>query len=231
MGIALGDYMHTGRMSLLISHFDNEYAAFYRNDGDMSFTDVSVSSGIGRGTRATWGGATHLSISANDGWQDIFIVDGHVYPQVDQIRTDLKYLEPKLLFLNQRNGTFKDIGKLAGAAIQIPQVSRGMAIGDLFNDGKLEAVIENLKGQPVILRPEGGPENHWICFQLEGVKSNRLALNARVRATAGDLVQLGEVLSGGSYLSQNDLRIHFGLGGIRASTQPRFSGPMAQSRR
>ena len=87
-----------------------------------------------------------------------------------------------------------------------------MAIGDLFNDGRLEAVIENLVGQPVILRPEDGPPNHWISFQLEGVKCNRLALNARVRATAGDLVQLGEVISGGSYLSQNDLRIHFGLG-------------------
>jgi hypothetical protein len=149
---------------------------------------------------------------ANAGWQDIFIVNGHVYPQVDEIGTGLKYLEPKLLFLNQRNGTFKNISKLAGAAIQIPQVSRGMAIGDLFNDGKLEAVVENLKGQPMILRPEGGPQNHWISFQLEGVKSNRLALNARVRATAGDLVQLGEVISGGSYLSQSDLRIHFGLG-------------------
>ena len=128
------------------------------------------------------------------------------------MHSDLKYREPKLLLLNQRNGTFKDISKLAGSAIQIPQVSRGMAIGDLFNDGKLEAVVENLKGQPMILRPEGGPKNHWISFQLEGVKSNCLALNARVRATAGDLVQLGEVISGGSYLSQNDLRIHFGLG-------------------
>jgi hypothetical protein len=91
-------------------------------------------------------------------------------------------------------------------------VSRGMAVGDLFNDGKLEAVVENLAGKPMILRPESGPSNHWISFQLEGVKSNRLALNARVKATAGDLVQLGEVISGGSYLSQNDLRIHFGLG-------------------
>jgi hypothetical protein len=128
------------------------------------------------------------------------------------MRSDLHYTEPKLLFQNLRNGRFKDISKEAGHAIQIPQVSRGVAIGDLFNDGKLEAVIENLKGQPVILRPEGGPLNHWISFQLEGVQSNRLALNARVRATAGDLVQLGEVLSGGSYLSQHDLRIHFGLG-------------------
>lgn len=212
MGIALGDYMHTGRMSLLISHFDNEYAAFYRNDGDMSFTDVSLSSGVGRGTRGYVGWGDAFVDFNNDGWQDIFIVNGHVYPQVEAISTGLKYLEPKLLFLNQRNGTFKDIGKMAGAAIQIPQVSRGMAIGDLFNDGKLEAVVENLKGQPMILQQEGGPRNHWISFQLEGVKSNRLALNARVRATAGDLVQLGEVISGGSYLSQNDLRIHFGLG-------------------
>jgi hypothetical protein len=178
----------------------------------MSFTDVSIPTAIGRGTKGYVGWGDAFVDFDNDGWQDIFVVNGHVYPQVDQIHSDLKYLEPKLLFLNQRNGTFKDISKLAGAAIQIPQVSRGMAIGDLFNDGKLEAVIENLKGRPTILRPEGGPANHWISFQLEGVKSNRLALNARVRATAGDLVQLGEVLSGGSYLSQSDLRIHFGLG-------------------
>jgi hypothetical protein len=212
MGIAVGDYLHTGRMSVLISHFDNEYAAFYRNDGDMNFTDVSLSSGVGRGTLGYVGWGDAFVDFDNDGWQDLFIVNGHVYPQVDQIRSDLRYLEPKLLFRNQLNGTFKDISKLVGTAIQTPQVSRGMAVGDLFNDGKLEAVVENLKGQPMILRPEGGPQNHWISLQLEGVKSNRLALNARVRATAGDLVQLCEVLSGGSYLSQSDLRIHFGLG-------------------
>jgi hypothetical protein len=97
--------------------------------------------------------------------------------------------------------------------LQVLQVSRGVAIGDLFNDGRMEAVVENLVGQPMILRPEASPPNHWVNFQLEGVKCNRLALNARVTATAGDLVQLGEVLSGGSYLSQHDLRIHFGLGG------------------
>ena len=212
MGIAMGDYLHTGRISVLISHFDNEYAAFYRNDGKMNFTDVAVPSGIGRGTRGYVGWGDAFVDFANSGWQDIFIVNGHVYPQVDQINSSLHYLEPKLLFLNERNGGFEDISKRAGPAIQIPQVSRGMAIGDLFNDGKLEAVIENLKGEPMILCPQGGPGNHWISFQLEGVKSNRLALNARVRATAGDLVELGEVFSGGSYLSQHDLRIHFGLG-------------------
>jgi hypothetical protein len=87
-----------------------------------------------------------------------------------------------------------------------------VAIGDLFNDGRLEVVIENLKGGPIILQPQGGLANHWITFALEGTRSNRLALNARVKATAGDLVQTGEILSGGSYLSQNDLRVHFGLG-------------------
>jgi hypothetical protein len=178
----------------------------------MNFTDVAVPSGIGRGTRGYVGWGDAFADFDNDGWQDILIVNGHVYPQVDQIRSDLHYLEPKLLFINERNGRFRDASKLAGAAIQAPQVSRGLAIGDLFNDGKLEAVVENLKGEPMILRPEGGPGNHWISFQLEGVRSNRLALNARVRATAGDLVQLGEVISGGSYLSQSDLRIHFGLG-------------------
>jgi hypothetical protein len=212
MGLAMGDYMHTGRMSILISHFDSEYAAFYRNDGSMNFTDVSIASGVARSTRGYVGWGDAFVDFSNSGWQDIFLVNGHVYPQVDQFGSTLRYLEPKLLLQNQRNGRFKDISKSSGSAITIPQVSRGMAVGDLFNDGKLEAVVENLKGQPMILRPDGGPQYHWISFQLEGVKCNRLALNARVRATAGNLVQLGDVISGGSYLSQNDLRIHFGLG-------------------
>jgi hypothetical protein len=212
MGVALGDYLHTGRMSLLLSHFDIEYAALYRNDGAMDFTDASIASGIARGTQGYVGWGDAFVDFSNDGWQDFFLVNGHVYPQVDSAHTTSRYLEPKLLFLNQRNGSFRNVSALAGAALQIPQVSRGLAVGDLFNDGRLEAVVENLVGQPMILRPEGGPQNHWISFQLQGVTSNRLALNARVRATAGDLVQLGEVISGGSYLSQNDLRIHFGLG-------------------
>jgi hypothetical protein len=212
MGVALGDYLHEGRMSILVSHFDTEYAALYHNDGEMSFTDVSGRSGTTKSSRGyvQWGDA--FVDFSNDGWPDIFIVSGHVYPQMDTVPQGPRYREPKVLLLNRRDGTFEDIGKRAGAAIQVPQVSRGMAVGDLFNDGKLEAVVENLEGGPEILRPEGGPSNHWISFQLEGVKCNRLALNARIRVQAGSLVQLGEVLSGGSYLSQNDLRIHFGLG-------------------
>jgi enediyne biosynthesis protein E4 len=212
MGLALGDYLHTGRMSLVITHFDSEYATLYRNDGNMSFSEVSGTSGVTRGTRGMvqWGDA--FVDFANRGWPDLFIVSGHVYPQVDSVPLGTRYREPKVLLFNQQDGTFKDISKNVGPAIQIPQVSRGMAVGDLFNDGKVEAVIENLVGRPMILRPEGGPANHWISIQLAGTTGDRLALNGRVRATAGGLVQLGEVSSGGSYLSQNDLRIHFGLG-------------------
>jgi enediyne biosynthesis protein E4 len=228
MGVAVGDVLHKGRMSLAISHFDNEYAAFYRNDGGMSFTEASVSSGIAKGTRGYVGWGDAFVDFANDGWQDFFLVNGHVYPQVDGASRELHYREPKLLFLNERDGAFKDISKQVGPALQIPQVSRGMAVGDLFNDGKMEAVVENLVGRPMILRPEGGAKNHWISFQLEGVKCNRLALNARVQAIAGDLVQLGEVISGGSYLSQNDLRIHFGLGGHNHVDKARVMWPDGQ---
>lgn len=212
MGIAIGDYMHSGRMSLLISHFDNEYATLYRNDGRMNFLDTSIPSGIARGTQGYVGWGDGFVDFANDGWPDFFLVNGHVYPQIDSVPRSTKYLEPKLLFLNQHDGTFRNVSRQAGPALQVPQVSRGAAFGDLFNDGRIEAVVENLVGGPMVLRPEGGPPNHWISLQLEGVKCNRLALNARVRATAGGLVQEGEVLSSGSYLSQNDLRIHFGLG-------------------
>jgi enediyne biosynthesis protein E4 len=212
MGVAYGDYLHTGRMSLVISHFDIEYAALYTNDGSMNFTDNSVASGIARGTQGYVGWGDAFVDFANSGWLDFFLVNGHVYPQVDGTQTGAHYLEPKLLFLNQHNGKFQNVSRRVGRALQTPQVSRGLAVGDLFNDGKMEAVVENLVGEPMILRPQGGLPNHWISFQLEGTACNRLALNARVRASAGDLVQLGEVVSGGSYLSQNDLRLHFGLG-------------------
>src|SRR5216683_2777734 len=212
MGLALGDYQHTGLFSLAITHFNDEYTALFRNDGKLNFTDVSYAAGIAPATTPYVGWGNAFFDFDNDGWPDLFLVNGHVYPQVDSLDITAKYREPALLFLNQRDGTFKNISKLVGPAIQTLQVSRGVAIGDLFNDGRLDVVIENLKGGPMILQPQGGPANHWITFALEGTKSNRLALNARVKATAGDLVQTGEVLSGGSYLSQNDLRIHFGLG-------------------
>jgi enediyne biosynthesis protein E4 len=212
MGVALGDYLHTGRFSIAITHFSDEYAALFRNDGRLSFTDVSYTSGIAPSTTQYVGWGDAFVDFDNAGWLDLFMVNGHVYPQVDTAEAGPKYLEPGLLFYNQHNGTFKDISKLVGPALQLPKVSRGVAVGDLFNDGRMDIVIENLKGAPTILQPQGGPANHWIDFELAGSKSNRLALNARVKVTAGDLVQTYALWSGGSYLSQNDLRIHVGLG-------------------
>jgi hypothetical protein len=212
MGVALGDYLHTGHFSIVVSHFSDEYATFYRNDGKMSFSEIGYVSGIAPPTTPYVGWGDEFIDIDNSGWLDFFLVNGHVYPQVDSLPAGAKYREPKLLFRNQRDGTFKDVSKLVGPAIQIPQVSRGVAMGDLFNDGRRDIVVENLIGGPMILQPQGGPANHWVSFELEGTESNRLALNARVKATAGDLVQTGEVFSGGSYLSQNDVRIHFGLG-------------------
>ncbi len=212
MGIALGDYLHTGLMSILITHFSDEYAALYRNDGEMSFTDVSHAAGVARPTvpYVGWGDA-FLDLD-NSGWLDIILVNGHVYPQVDNAKLGTSYREPKLVFQNKRNGTFENISALTGSAVSIPQVSRGLAVGDLFNRGRVDIVVENLTGAPMILESKSNPTHHWVGFELEGSPANRLALNARVRVTLGKQQQLGEIRSGGSYLSQSDLRLHFGLG-------------------
>jgi len=212
MGVAVGDYMHSGRFSLAITHFSEEYTTLFRNDGDWNFADVSFDAGIAKATIPCvgWGDA-FLDID-NDGWLDLALVNGHVYPQVDTKDIGTKYREPKILFLNQHNGRFRDISKVSGSAVQVSQASRGLAVGDLFNDGHLELVVENIEGSPMVLRTEPDRKNHWIGLELAGTKSNRVALNARVRVTAGELVQTDEVRSGGSYLSQNDLRLHFGLG-------------------
>jgi len=130
----------------------------------MNFTDTSRASGIARGTQGFVGwGDTFVDFS-NNGWLDFFLVNGHVYPQVDSTHTATRFLEPKFLFLNQRDGTFKNISSRVGPALQIPQVSRGLAVGDLFNDGRMEAVVENLVGQPMILRPERGPKTTGSVF-------------------------------------------------------------------
>jgi enediyne biosynthesis protein E4 len=214
MGLALGDYLHTGWMSVLITHFSEEYATLYRNDGGLNFTDVSHTAGIARATApfVGWGDA-FLDLD-NSGWLDVIMVNGHVYPQVADAKTGTAYREPKLVFQNQRDGTFTNVSAQTGSAVTVPQVSRGLAVGDLFNKGRLNIVIENLTGSPMILEAKSNPSHHWISFELEGSPANRLALNTRVRVTTGKVQQLEEVRSGGSYLSQSDLRLHFGLDDI-----------------
>jgi hypothetical protein len=212
MGVAAGDYNHTGRPSLFVTNFSGENNDLYRNDGGFNFTDVSYPSGIAVPSLrwVKWGNA--FADLDNDGWLDAVSVSGHVYPQVDGVPSAPPYKEPALLELNQKNSTFCDASQQAGTAFSTPHAARGLAVGDLFNNGNLDLVIENLDGAPVILRNAGLPGRHWVSFALAGVKTNRMALNARVAITAGGMTQTDEVHSGGSYLSQNDIRLHFGLG-------------------
>lgn len=212
MGIAIGDYNHTGRPSLYVTNFENENPDLYRNDGDWNFTEVSFPSGVAVAALpwVKWG--TAFVDLDNDGWLDLITATGHVYPQVDMIPSDPGYRQPKVLEMNLGNGNFCDASEQAGSALEEKRVSRGLAVADLFNDGNMDIVVEDLDGSPMILRNRGIPGRHWVSFELAGTKSNRLALNARVKVVAGGITQTDEVHSGGSYLSQSDLRLHFGLG-------------------
>ncbi len=212
MGIAVGDYLHTGRPSLMVTDFADDYDALYRNDGDWNFRDVSYRSGVALPSFpfVKWGDA-FVDLD-NDGWLDLIAVAGHVYPQVDQTPSGPRFRQPKLLHMNQKDGTFCDAGDQSGPALQELRVSRGLAVADLFNTGNMDVVIEDLEGSPMILRNAGILGNHWVSFELAGTKSNRLAIGAKLKITAGGMVQTDEIRSGGSYLSQHDLRVHFGLG-------------------
>ncbi len=211
MGLAIGDYNHTGRPSIYVTNFSDENDLLYRNDGDYNFKESSYQAGVALPSLpfVKWGTA-FLDLD-NDGWLDLIAVNGHVYPQVDTLPSGAGYHEPKLLHLNQKDATFCDASDQAGKALTEKRVSRGLAVGDLFNDGQVDVVVGDLDGSPMLLRNHGIPNRHWISFELTGTKSNRLALNARISITAGTITQTDEVHSGGSYLSQSDLRLHFGL--------------------
>jgi hypothetical protein len=212
MGIAACDYNHGGRFSLLLTTFEDQAATLYRNDGQMNFTDVSFASGVAAPTIKflKWGiGCEDFD---NDGWPDIFIVNGHVYPQVDSLSAGAKYQERKIVLRNNGKGLFQDVSEQAGPAILLAEAGRGAAFGDLNNHGKIDVVVENIDGKPMILRNTSTDKNHWLTLRLTGKHSNRLAIGAKVKVSAGGMQQIGEVRSGGSYLSQNDLRVHFGLG-------------------
>ena len=211
MGIALGDYTHTGLQSLYVTNFADEYNILYLNQGGYDFRDASYDAGVAVASLpwVKWGTA-FLDLD-NDGWLDLIAVNGQVYPQVDQLPSGARYRQPKNLFMNERNGNFCDAAAQAGPALQIPRVSRGLAVADLDNDGNVDIVIGDLDGEPMILHNQGLPGKHWVSFELAGTKSNRLAIGARLKLVAGGMTQTSEIFSGGSYLSNHDFRVHFGL--------------------
>jgi enediyne biosynthesis protein E4 len=211
MGVAIGDYDHRGRWNIVVTNFSDEYNALYRHERDFLFTDASYATRTGKVSLPFVGWGVKFFDYDNDGWLDLMVVNGHVYPQLEKAGLELTYRQRKLVYRNDRNGTFTEVATDLGSALSAPAVSRGAAFGDLDNDGDIDVVINNLDGPLTVLRNDGGNANNFLMIDLVGRKSNRSAFGARVKVTAGDLVQVDERRSGGSYLSQNDVRLHFGL--------------------
>jgi hypothetical protein len=213
MGIAVGDYQNNGMLAIFNTTFSDDYKPFYRNEGDANLTDISYQIGLGEISVPflSWGDA-FLDYD-NDGWRDLLMSDGHVYPQADKYAWGTSWAERPMLFHNLQGKSFEPVPAVEGSGLAVVIAGRGMAVGDLFNDGKLDAVINVMDGHPVLLRNVNPDKNHWLELKLVGgPKSPRDAVGATVYVTANGMKQRGDVLSGGSYLSSNDLRPHFGLG-------------------
>jgi enediyne biosynthesis protein E4 len=213
MGVAVGDYDHSGRLSLFVTNFAEEYNALYRSEG-ASFADASFRSKTAPSSLPLVGWGTAFLDYDNDGWLDLIAVNGHVYPQLDAAPRGASagYRQRKLLYRNLGDGTFDEVGPRAGREINEERVSRGLAIGDLDDDGGIDVVINDLDGAPQVLRNEAPGRGHWLIVKLAGAKPNTTAVGARVIVTAGGVRQVRLVQSGTSYLSQDDRRQHFGLG-------------------
>jgi enediyne biosynthesis protein E4 len=209
MGVDWGDYLHEGRLSMIVTNFVEQGSTLYHNLGKDNFADVTLSAKLMKPTYpyVSWG--TAFFDMDNSGWLDLFIANGHVYPQVDAIPGGTPYRQPMLLFRNHRDGTFEDVSR--ALASMSPQSRRGAAFGDINNDGNVDIVVLNVGEPPSLLMNRNSSPNHRVLFKLVGTKSNKAAIGARVTVKAGALVQFSEVRGGASYLSQNDLRLHFGL--------------------
>jgi hypothetical protein len=213
MGVTWGDYDHTGRLSMFVTEFADQPNTLYRNVAKDQFEDVAFPSQLGQPSMPLVGWGTSFFDMDNDGWLDLFVVNGHVYPQMDTVAGSARYAEPMLLHRNLRNGRFEEVSKAAGLVEMPLQSRRGVAFGDIANNGNVDMVVLNVGTSPSLLMNQNASGNHRVEFKLVGTKSNRAAIGARVTIIAGGIKQFDEVRGGGSYLSQNDLRVHFGLGG------------------
>ncbi len=211
MGVTAGDYDGNGWLDIFRANFSDERETLYRNRGGGEFDEVTVAAGLGHNTRYVGWGCGFFDFD-HDTWKDLLLVNGHVYPEVDRLKIDIRYKDRAILYRNLGNGKFADVSEQAGPGPREPHSARGAAFGDYDNDGSLEVLINNQNEPPSLLKQSRRPAGNWVLLKLEGVRANRSAIGARVRLTAGGRTQLDEVRSGGSYLSQNDLRLHFGLG-------------------
>jgi hypothetical protein len=213
MGIALGDYQNNGRIDLFNTTFSDDYDVLYRNDGDANFTDVSYQAGVAETTIPFLGWGDAFLDYDNDGWKDLFIANGHVYPAVDRNDWGTTFAQRPLLFRNLEGKRFEVQPAGVGSGLSVVRPGRGAAVGDLFNDGKLDVVINNIDTQPTLLRNVTQDRHHWVELHLVGgAKGPRDAIGATAYVTVGTMRQRGDVYSGGSYASSSDQRLHFGLG-------------------
>jgi enediyne biosynthesis protein E4 len=214
MGVDFGDYDNDGNLDLVVTHFSEDYTTLYRNGGDGRFTDVAFAAGIAEASWQSLGWGIQFLDFDLDGFLDLVVANGHVYPEVDQHDIGTTYRQRHYLYRNLKDGKFQELGLKAGPGFQEARPSRGLAVGDINNDGHLDVLIANLDESPSLLVDNSSAGN-WLLLKLKGHKSNRSAIGARAILRTGNLTQIREVKSGGSYQSQSDLRLHFGLGSAK----------------
>jgi hypothetical protein len=211
MGVAAGDYDRNGTIDLFKTNFAGDTSTLYANDGKGLCEDRTFAAGIGLNTRWLGWGVSFVDLD-NDGWLDLFLVNGHVYPEVERLKTEGAYKQRKVVYRNLGNGRFEDISLRVGEAVTTPAAGRGAAFADFDNDGDIDVFVNNMNAPPDLFRLDLQAGAHWTTLKLVGTSSNRSAIGARVRLLASGVAQIQEVRGGGSYYSQNDLRVHFGLG-------------------
>jgi hypothetical protein len=224
MGVSAADYNRDGWLDLVKTNFDDDTTSLYRNLGGGTFDDATVASGLGVNTRYMGWGVGFFDFDL-DSWPDIFIVNGHVYPEADRIGGHYGYAQRKLLYRNLGNGRFEDVSAQAGPGVLVKKAARGAAFGDLFNSGRQDIVVNNMHDAPTVLHNCASPSGHGLAVQLVGTRSNRSAIGARVTVHVAGRRLIDEVRSGGSFCSQNDLRIHFGLGARSRADRIEVSWP------